>query len=501
MADCLSRLPETAVADRPVKSCLHEYPTLKHPVRIRSLWLIFIVAFLSACTNGPQPATVTPTSPAAATHAVAKTPTTGPTDEPALGVFPSALRGTQVTLWHFLTGDAQKTLDQQVIQFNVHNPWGIVAQTRGFMSSGDLIAALQSPGSATATPDLIMAFPEQIQSLAGGDLQPVDLQPYVEDPDLGFTGQEIADFPKAFWEQGLDGKQLLSLPALRDGWMLFYNSSWARDLGFHSPPTTPAEFQQQACAAAKANSTAPSPTIRGTGGWIVSTDPVTDAAWIEAFGGSVLPASDGSYDFNTSEIRSAFSFLKGLWDAGCAWRARDPSPYQYFANREALFYAGSLQDIQPQAQAMADSASQDTLTVLAFPSKSGKPVLMVNGPSLAVLSSTPARQLAAWLLTRWLMDASLQADLARTVVAYPVRDSAIQKMQDYRTRWPQWGTAMELLVYARFTPPESSWMTARNVLEDASTQIYDAATQADQIPTIVEQLDQMVREVLQHAAP
>ncbi len=153
----------------------------------------------------------------------------------------------------------------------------------------------------------------------------VDLSPYLGDPAWGLGSDVIAGFPPVFWAQdSLDGKQL-GIPAQRSARFLFYNQTWAHELGFDNPPATADEFRQQACAANAFFRTDLSPQNDGYGGWIVDTDWQTTYSWLLAFGGGVVDGN--AYGFRTDPNLAALQFLKGLFDDHCAWLSTEPTPF------------------------------------------------------------------------------------------------------------------------------------------------------------------------------
>ena len=145
----------------------------------------------------------------------------------------------------------------------------------------------------------------------------------------------------------LDGKQL-GLPAQRSARFLFYNQTWAHELGFSSPPATADEFRQQACAANASFRTDTSPQNDGYGGWIVDTNWQTTYSWLLAFGGGVVDGD--SYAFRTDPNLAALQFLKGLYDDNCAWLSTEPTPFDSFARRSALFVSGDLAEVAAGSQ-------------------------------------------------------------------------------------------------------------------------------------------------------
>lgn len=418
------------------------------------------------------------------------------TPDSQLGVDASALRGTQIEFWYPWTGDAAKVIEQQVSQFNSANSWGIHVETRALGNPGYVSDEVQGVLGTPQMPDLVAAYPQQALSWGGSPTTLVDLTDYVEDSQWGLTSQEVADFPTSIWNLGLEGSQRIGIPAETSALFLAYNVTWARELGFSSPPTTPDEFQQQACAAAAANAKDPSADKKGTGGWIVATDDLSATAWMQAFGADLEPSAQGEYSLGAAPIQAAFAYFQSLYEQGCAWKARNSEPYDYFSGRQALFYTASLSDLASQTQANRQANNDDQWTVLAFPSVAGGAAAMVYGPDYVILGTGAERQLAAWLLVRWLIDPQREADLAKADGNFPARSSAAASMQSYRTANPQWDAAYKLLADGRLAPQAASWVTVRSILSDAFAAVFDAQTQAGQIPGMVSQLDQTVKEVL-----
>ncbi len=235
----------------------------------------------------------------------------------------------------------------------------MVTQT-GYGDYPSLFDAVNSAIESGGTPDLVAALPEQTLAWdASGSV--VDLTPYLNDPTWGLGSGGAADFPSVFWAQDKVAGKQLGVPAQRSARFLFYNKTWAHELGFDNPPSTADEFRQQACAANASFRSDSDPQNDGYGGWIVDTDWQTIYSWMLAFGGGVVDAN-GSYGFQTDPNLAALQFLKGLYDDNCAWLAVDPTnpkdishgPYfDQFAKRLALFVSGDLAEIPLAAESMS----------------------------------------------------------------------------------------------------------------------------------------------------
>ncbi|MFH1633121.1 MAG: extracellular solute-binding protein, partial [Chloroflexota bacterium] len=328
------------------------------------------------------------------------------------GVQPEDLRGVRIQFWHTWTRDTEFAILSLVNEFNASNEHGIVVTA--FSHGGDLYQDVKSGVNLGVLPNLAVGYNNQIQSWDnyGGII--VDMNEYMDDPDWGLDESEQADFFPAIWEQDVaDGKRL-GLPVYRAAMLLFYNQSWARALGFDSPPVTPDEFKEQACAAAAANN-------NGTGGWIASSDTSTTMSWILAFGGDGINEAGDGYQFDTPEVEAAFTFIKGLFNASCAWIPESYYPNEEFATRQGLFYTSSIAGLPYQVYAFEDANSADEWTVIPYPSPDGQPVIDVYGPAYTIIQSTPEEHLAAWLFIKWIAQPENQAAFIEASGYFPTR--------------------------------------------------------------------------------
>lgn len=476
-------------------------------MRFLVVFLILAVT-LSGCAAGqvstplpgsPEPAPVfTATAESLLTLAVA-TPFPRPTASrvPTVGVSAADLRGTKISFWFPASGELEKEYLAQAAEFNRSNVWGIFVEGRSFPGSTQLEEQVLASQKSGGLPQAAAAPLEMLLSWNGQGKLVAPLDRYVQDPEWGLTAQDIADFWPTLWQADQTGGTRWGIPDGRDLQVLFYNQTWAEALGFSKPPASPAEFRAQACAAMKANVADDNPENDGTGGWIVSNDALVLESWRRAFGGEALPVAEGlAYTFNTPQSVKAFTFLRKLLDDNCAWHARNPTPYPYFAQRQALFYSGSLLDLPFQERAMTFQKSTDRWTVLAYPAETRVPVVLASGLSHAVFLAKPVEQLAAWLFLRYLMLPRVQARLAVAGGLLPPRASALAEMTAYRQGHAQWAVAAAWQDWLQPAPRLASWRTVRRVLEDAGWQMFSPITKTDGIPAVLSELDAMSADVI-----
>lgn len=453
---------------------------------------VALVAFLmlSACGSAVPTAEPTRAPEPSPTNLPSPNPSPSPSPLPIFQVTPESLRGVEVNLWHPWAGAPAQTLESLVADFNAHNPWGIQAKLSAPGGSAVLLDAVQQALQAGAPPELVAMQSYQLWALAAQGSAVVDLTPYMTDDQWGLDKELAEGLDASFSQEDLfQGKQL-GLPAQRDAQVLFYNRTWAQALGFTHPPSNPEEFRQQACAAAKANLSDFPGDNDGTGGWIVSPDSGAVLSWLFSFGWQP-PAGDEIPLLSTPQAEQALTFLRNLEDKGCAWQSRDPSPYDYFARRMALFYSGTSQDLPLQAGTLAASGSRDDWLVLPYPGTSG-PMLLSSGPSYALLRTDRVHQLAAWLLLRWLLQPASQQAMLSATWGLPLSPGIEPSAAGSTSPFAQWTDLTSDKVSARQLPQTARWRDMRAPLEDAAQQMLGPYGKAATIPDILRQLDEFL---------
>jgi ABC-type glycerol-3-phosphate transport system substrate-binding protein len=224
-------------------------------------------------------------------------------------------------------------------------------------------------------------------------------------------------------------------------------------------------------------------TDDGQGGWIVNTDPMTLLSWMTAFGGGVLEGNN--YRFLTPKNIAALTFVKQLYDDGCAWAVQpDTDPFAAFAARKAMFATASLEELSSYSRAMAAAGNADEWTVLSFPGdiQSG---LVIYGSSYVILKSTPEQELASWLFVRWLLSPENQKKWVEVTGLFPLRTSAMDLLGDYKNSHPQWSAAVNLLPQAQIEPQLASWREIRVMLGDGFENMFNSNIPAGRVAEIL----------------
>ncbi len=407
-----------------------------------------------------------------------------------LGVDPAQLANVAISFWHPWSGATRQVVDGLVEGFNRDNPWGINVSATAQGDFDRMYEAVAASLDSPERPDISVAYLYQALTwqATSADLL-TDLTPYVNDPIWGLDPSALSDFYPVYWEHDVVDGRRYGVPAVGSGQVLYYNTALASELGFDSPPATPEEFKQQACGAAQAYLRDGDSRNDHKGGWIISTQYTAVLGWIYAFGGEVVAPDGIGYRFNTPEVEATFSFLRGLLDDGCAWLSDSQPPEADFAGRLGLFATGSVAGIPHQEDAFVRAGSQDSWSVLPFPTIASGAVLPVYAPAFQILESSPHEQLAAWLFIKYLTEPEQQAQLAQISGYFPVRASSLAHMGVLPAAHPQWKAALDLLPHARHEPSYASWRTVRWALSDAATQVFRYYFEVERTSTLVKLLE------------
>jgi len=450
--------------------------------------LLIGVLALSACTAMPAaPAGEQATEPAAEAPADASAADTAAEGAYA-GVDPT---GQTVVWWHQHTGSREEKLLALLDEFNSTNEYGITLDPQNQGGYDEIRDKVNSSIAAGELPAALLVGYQNDQSFYQLNDVLVDLNTLMNDPTWGLTAEEIADFYPTFLEQSVNpifDNQRLGFPPNRSMEVLFYNQSWLDELGFSGPPATPEEFKTMACAAAEA-------VGDGTGGYILRDDASALAAWTFAFGGHVLTEDGKSYVFNGPATVEAMTFLKDLYDAGCAYFFTEGYPNAQFAARKGVFAQGSTSGIPFYAGDVAKVAEEqgtepDVWGVAAIPHTTADPVQNIYGGDVMITRTTPEQELAAWIFIKWFTSPEIQARWSEISGYFPTRASTAEFFSDALKANAPFQQGVALLPFSAYEPQLISYTAVR----DKATEAFNAIMQGADIQQTLDDLTTFANE-------
>lgn len=472
--------------------------------KFRILILLILVLVLYSCskvTTNPSSATKTNTpspinpiytsTPETRTTAIAEQVPSPTVMLPSIEVKTGELKGTHVQFWHPWTNKTAEGIEKLGEQFNSENPYGITVE---IISHGNNLDRNVLDGLNNGNTPNITASPVfQIHSWDNYISIIQDLDHYIYNPIWGLKTSEINDFYPIFFNRDKDPIKRTSLPGFAISNLIIYNHTWAKDLGFDSPPFTPSEFKEQACAAAAEKYRMDGDT--GTGGWISNFDPSSIIGWVAAFDGNITDTIRDGYEFETPEFEKAFNFIKGMFTSGCAISAVDLYSENQFSERGGLFYSTNITSFPYIASSFESSELGDKWTAIPYPSEKGEPILTLSTYSFSILRSTTEVELASWLFIKWLIDPEIQAEIVKVSGFIPTRISSNKYLTQYATDNPPWAVVQERISGGIFGPESGSWNIVRWILSDAVRTLVSPGFSDDEIPLLVKELNTVADEV------
>jgi multiple sugar transport system substrate-binding protein/sn-glycerol 3-phosphate transport system substrate-binding protein len=464
-----------------------------------SIFMLVVLVFSLALTACQPKATEEPTQEEAVPTEPEEMEEEEPTEEPepepeALGVKLSDLDGTTVIFWHVWGEDEPAEGIMTIVEeFNATNEWGITVEALDQGRYSDLEDAMNATIQSGDVPDLVVGYANAFASWYDVDAI-VDLNPYLEEEMVGLTEEQIADFQDGSFSSGLlpDGTRI-SMPFQQSANVIYYNQSWAQELGFDNPPATTAEIREQTCAAAEANNNDDNPDNDGTGGLIDDPGASQVASWVFAFGGSYLN-EEGEYDFTAEPVVNAAEYLNSMVAEGCAFDiegyANEP-----FATRRALFATSSTAGLPYQQAAFEEEdATDDEWELIPFVGPEGNKAVNSYTQSMGIVNTTPEKKLAAWLFIKHFLSPETQATWVSYSEYYPIRDSVTEFLEDYKAENPKWARGLELTQYGVTEPSLASYSSVRRAIGDAFAEIDQAPP--EDIPAILEDLNETAAELV-----
>jgi ABC-type glycerol-3-phosphate transport system substrate-binding protein len=418
--------------------------------------LILLVAGLTGCELLPATPQALPPTPEAEA-------TVGP--EPTETLPPGV---TQVTFWEPFALDRSQglLLGEMIRDFEAETPdvtVEIVPKAGYVAIHGAMLAALPDG----ELPDLSVAFPSMIaEYAAAGAVAPLD--PYIDDPEIGLTSEDLADIYSSYLEAGRlpgFGRQVMAFPFDQNAVGMWVNQTLLTQAGWDHPPVTWDEFEQ-ACFDVVAST--------GIGCYPIVESVSTLDAWLYSRGGQELDDAGQRPLFNSQAGVESLALLRRLMDAGLAWRPEDTyGDYVAFVNSQAAFtfsstgntplyvdaYEGALQN------GVAPFQWYQTMIPQADPEN---PATALYGSSFFILRGDPARERAAWRLIRWFTDRDQTARWAAGLEAMPVRASALEVMTDTLEAYPFVRIQVDqIMPYGRPEPAVPAALEVRDILYTA----------------------------------
>ena len=309
----------------------------------------------------------------------------------------------ELTFWHAMNGDQEKSLQGLVDKFTKENP-NITVTLQNQSSYADLQQKITATtASPKNLPTITQAYPDWLLNAIDENLV-LDLKPYIENEPLKFDNYD--DIVKGFREAStLDGK-IYGIPFNKSTEVLWYNKTLFDKLNL-KVPTTYEEFEDVAQQIKEKENIV-------AGGFDSLSNYYTTYLKNEGvtFDSKLDPTSKKSED-------AVDYYLDGVEDGYFRIAGTDKYLSAPFGNETIAMYVGSNAGEAFVKQGVADKFE---IGVASYPAKE----VMQQGTDLFIFNSATSEQkTAAYEFLKFLTTKENQITWAKETGYIPVRESAI----------------------------------------------------------------------------
>jgi len=388
-----------------------------------------------APTTAPAAPTTSPTKPPAAPAATTApvAPTTAPTaaavkvnNPPASVAEVDAInlagKNIQVTYWHNRPQKDQDLLQSMLDQFNKSNPYGITAKAEIAGSSyNDVYNKVNAALQAGQPPEISVAYQNQA-AFYRAQKAVIDLTPFVKSAKYGISDADAKDYFQAFLDSDKNPQykgEILGFPTQRSMEVMYVNIDAMKKMGYDGAPKDWKTFEEAACKFAQQNP--------GKYGWDVGHDASRFAARIFSRGGRILAPDGQAYVFNSQAGIDDLTMVERMLTNKCAVEIPTSESFgnqNRFGNGDLLFTMGSSSGL-PFFQQAVDKGGKFKWDIALLPGADQPNAGMdLYGASVSVYKTTPEKELAAWLVIKFLGETKQTTRWALSTGYLPVRQSA-----------------------------------------------------------------------------
>lgn len=361
----------------------------------------------------------------------------------------------EIIMWHNSNDTTAALLNNFVTAFQAENPGIKVTLNKETGDYNAILTATLTGLTAGNYPDLFLGYPDSVSQIMDYG-KVVNLDKFINDPEVGWTKEDLEDIPEAYIKEGqnyqIEGTY--SLPYAKSTEAMYYNkvligldlSSQDATINGGSPLTedyinnlTWEELFGKLCPALVAynNQLEDSQKI-----WLPNDKGYESiVAWSSDANCFITLCEQYGYDYtklNTETGKGVPTFnnannkalMKTLYEAHVnkyftTYKGAGGSyTNSMFSKKQVLFDIGSTGGGQYY------SGSNNTLVdfqIAKIPHAEGKKAKVINqGPSLAILKHDDARALAAWKFYKFITNPKNADAFARTTGYSPIRYSVYE---------------------------------------------------------------------------
>ncbi|MCC6177534.1 MAG: extracellular solute-binding protein [Chloroflexi bacterium] len=420
-------------------------------------------------TAAPPAAQATAAPPAAQATAAKPVAASNPPTSPEM-VDAIDLKGkkVEVVYWHNRPQKDQDLLQSMFDEFNKTNPYGITARAEiAGASYPDVYNKVSAAIQAGQPPEMSVAYQNQAAFYrAQGAI--IDLSPFINSKTYGLSADDKKDYFQTFLDSDANPQfqgERLGFPTQRSLEVMYYNADWLRQLGYEQPPKDWKTWEEAAGKASDAG--------QSKYGWAFRHDASNFASQVFSRGGRILSTDGTKYVFNDEAGVDTAAMVQRLFKNKCAVEippSERNGEQNRFANGQVLFVFASSSGM-PFYQDAVGKGGKFKWDIALLPN-TGKPAVNLYGASLSIYKTTPEKELASWLVVKYLGEKEQTAKWAINTGYLPVRQSAKDEVVKAYKADPKWGAAadsyakmFDWIQYAMVESPVAGYDPVRDIID------------------------------------
>lgn len=415
-----------------------------------------------------------------------------------------ALQGknVEVTYWHNRPQQDQDLLQSMLDEFNKTNPYGITAHAENAGAGyPDVYNKVNAAIQAGQPPEMSVAYQNQA-AFYRAENAVVDLTPFVKSTKYGLSADDLKDYYQAFLDSDENPQfsgERLGFPAQRSMDVMYYNADWLKQVGVDGPPKDWKAWEDAACKASDGQSKY---------GWAVQHDASTWAAVVFGHGGQILSDDGQAYVFNSPAGVESLAMMQRMFKNKCAVEvptSERNGEQNRFGAGTAMFTFGSSSGLPFYQQAVASGGNFQWS--IDMPPLSGKPAINLYGASISIYKTTPEKELASWLVLKFLGEKAQTSKWAINTGYLPGRQSARQDVVDAYKSDPKWGPVADSYAkmfdwaqYSKVESPVAGYDPVRDLIDKQVMTRVMTDSEADP-KKILDDVVAQSNQILQENAP
>lgn len=386
------------------------------------------------------------------------------------GGFPPAPRTfepidpAKAVLWDRQTTETADLLRQIVAEFN-QGRQGVPLEAQYIGGYSEIFRKVTASIEAGKLPAMASSY----ESMTSEYIQAgavAELEPFVNDPEIGYSPEELEDFFPVVMEINrypqFDNK-MYSFPFTKSVLMLYVNENVLGEAGIESHPRTWDDFLDQ-CRQIK----------RKTGKipYSINVDASNIDGMIYSMGGDIV-GPDNKTLFDQPPAIRVFELIETLAKEGLCYQ-NTPGTYDdetAFAQDKVAFIMRSSSGRTSVLRLKGGTAGWAMIPIPQADPDNPRTVLY--GPNVCIFNVTPEQQRTAWEFIRHFTSPDIAVRWALGSGYVPIRKSAANdpRMQAFWAEWKYNRAAYDCLPFARTEPKLAGWQKVRTLIENAETAV------------------------------